>query len=154
MASKLAPKLGAANSPKASDSRGAARGCLGTVARAPYPAAVEQQNRPPQNSATNADAPASDSLAVERALRLARLGVESAEREPFAREFERVLASFAELRRIDVAGVAPLHTPSARIDALREDRSAPSLDRESLLANAPDAHDGFFGVPKTLGGEA
>lgn len=115
---------------------------------------MEPTNRPPQNSASDADASANDPLAVERALRLARLGVEAAEREPFAREFERVLASFAELRSIDVTGVAPLHTPSGRVDALREDRHASSLDRESLLANAPDARDGFFGVPKTIGGDA
>jgi aspartyl-tRNA(Asn)/glutamyl-tRNA(Gln) amidotransferase subunit C len=110
---------------------------------------VEAQHKP-----ADSDSPVGDPAAVERALHLARLGVEPGEREPFAREFERVLASFAELRRIDVSGVAPLHTPSERVDALREDRRAPSLERDRLLANAPDARDGFFGVPKTIGGEA
>jgi aspartyl-tRNA(Asn)/glutamyl-tRNA(Gln) amidotransferase subunit C len=92
--------------------------------------------------------------AVERALRLARLAATPLEGQRFAAEFERVLASFSELARIDVSGVEPLATPSARCDVLREDVLRPSLEREQLLANAPQPLDGFFGVPKTIGGES
>lgn len=90
---------------------------------------------------------------VERALRLARLKVDGAERERFTHEFARVLSAFGELRLVDTNGVEPLHTPARRADAVREDRPSPSLPREQLLASAPDAREGFFAVPKTVGGE-
>lgn len=95
-----------------------------------------------------------DAAAVERALRLARLAVTPLEGQRFAAEFERVLASFSELARIDVRGVEPLATPSPRCDVLRDDQPRASLAREDLLANAPQPLDGFFGVPKTIGGES
>lgn len=95
-----------------------------------------------------------DLRAVERALHLARLGASAQGGAAFAAEFARILASFSELRAIDVIGVEPMHTPSSRVDALREDLALPSLERAQLLANAPDPRDGFFGVPKTLGGDS
>lgn len=107
----------------------------------------------PKNDAHGRHSAAVSAEAVERALRLARLKVEGAERERFAHEFARVLASFGELALIDTSGVEPLHTPARRVDVLREDRPTPSVPREQLLATAPDARDGFFAVPKTIGGE-
>jgi len=97
---------------------------------------------------------AADAAAVERALRLARLSVTPLEGQRFAAEFERVLASFSELARIDVRGVEPLASPSPRSDVFRDDLPQPSVERERLLANAPQPLDGFFGVPKTIGGES
>jgi aspartyl/glutamyl-tRNA(Asn/Gln) amidotransferase C subunit len=35
---------------------------------------------------------------------------------------------------------------------LRDDAPGPSLDRERVLAAAPDAADGLFRVPKVIGG--
>ncbi len=95
----------------------------------------------------------SASAAVDAALRLARLSAPEHEREGFARDFARVLESFALLRKLDVSGLEPLRTPSTRLDSLRDDRLAPALEREQLLANAPQVQDGFFAVPKTIGGE-
>mgnify|MGYP002777303345 FL=1 len=106
------------------------------------------------DSPTPSASGAPDAAAVERALRLARLAATPLEGQRFAPEFERVLASFSELARIDVRGVEPLATPSARGDVLRDDLLRPSLEREQVLANAPQPVDGFFGVPKTVGGES
>jgi len=108
--------------------------------------------RPRPNPVPAAPTTADDDVA--RALRLARLSVDDASRADAAREFQGLLAAFAELRDIDVDGVEPLFSPTTRIDVVREDVVAPSLERDELLRNAPAPRGGFFGVPKTIGGDA
>lgn len=110
----------------------------------------------PRNDSREPAAPASPSpasTALDQALRLARLHVPEQERAGFARDFARVLESFALLRELDVSGLEPLRSPSTRVDSVRDDRLQPSLERDTLLAGAPRAEDGFFSVPKTIGGE-
>ena len=86
---------------------------------------------------------------LRRAAELARLELSDDELGELAPGFGRVLAAFEALREWPV---------EARLDAAskprrREDQPIPSLERASLLERAPDPQDGFFGVPKTLGGE-
>jgi aspartyl/glutamyl-tRNA(Asn/Gln) amidotransferase C subunit len=45
------------------------------------------------------------------------------------------------------AGAAPPATP------LRDDEPRASIDRDSVARNAPAWRDGFFVVPKVIGGE-
>jgi aspartyl-tRNA(Asn)/glutamyl-tRNA(Gln) amidotransferase subunit C len=90
---------------------------------------------------------------VERTARLARLDLDPRAAPELARQFERILAAFRGLAEVDVTGVAPLFTPLERHDVTREDRAQASLATEELLRNAPEPLEGFFGVPKTIGGE-
>jgi aspartyl-tRNA(Asn)/glutamyl-tRNA(Gln) amidotransferase subunit C len=103
---------------------------------------------------TNGAAPPLDAaLALERVARLARLDLAGARRERLAGDLARVLAAFESLASVDVAGVEPLHQPLVGPGTTRDTRRSPTeaaLPRESLLANAPDAQTGFFGVPKTV----
>lgn len=89
---------------------------------------------------------------VRRTAALARLEIPAQERGAYAGQFERILEAFRGLAELDVEGVEPLFSPAAQDDVEREDRERPSLPRAALLEAAPQALDGFFGVPKTLGG--
>jgi aspartyl-tRNA(Asn)/glutamyl-tRNA(Gln) amidotransferase subunit C len=85
---------------------------------------------------------------IDHVAALARLALSAEERARFAPEFARVLAAFEALTR------APGEEGAARELAprTRPDVPWPPLERAALLAAAPASEDGFFLVPKTVGG--
>jgi len=83
--------------------------------------------------------------------RLARLELPEEELRAFAPELERILQAFAVLERH--AAPRPPDADPAPAALLRPDVPAPSAAREALLEAAPAREDGFFVVPKTVGGE-
>ena len=88
---------------------------------------------------------------VEHVARLAHLSLTAEERATFARQLDDVLAYAESIQTLDTSGVEPMsHVSGAGL--LREDRPQPSLDREKVLAAAPDADLGLFRVPRILGG--
>ena len=54
------------------------------------------------------------------------------------------------LNELDTCGVEPLSHSFPVTNVFHEDEVAPSMDREALLANAPNQKDGCFQVPKTV----
>jgi aspartyl-tRNA(Asn)/glutamyl-tRNA(Gln) amidotransferase subunit C len=90
---------------------------------------------------------------VLSAARLARLRLAPREAERLAPQFERILGAFERLQRLDLEGVSPLVTPLEREDVLRDDVPRQGLAGEALLERAPRRADGFFVVPRTVGGE-
>jgi aspartyl-tRNA(Asn)/glutamyl-tRNA(Gln) amidotransferase subunit C len=91
---------------------------------------------------------------VERVAELASLELTSSEKARMLRDLNSVLDYFAQLNELDTSAVAPqtqLATeatdPSART---RPDKLAPSLDRDRVLACAPDTDGAFFKVPKVI----
>ncbi|HOC26235.1 MAG TPA: Asp-tRNA(Asn)/Glu-tRNA(Gln) amidotransferase subunit GatC [bacterium] len=90
---------------------------------------------------------------VERIAGLAKLAFSQAEKEQFTAEFNRMLDYVGKLDELDLEGVEPATHPLHSDAPLREDVVTPSLSREEALGNAPAAHDGFFSVPKVIGGE-
>ena len=90
---------------------------------------------------------------VERIAALAKLSFAQAEKEQFAAEFNQMLDYVSKLDELDLAGVEPATHPLQSGAPLREDVVTPSLSREEALCNAPAGHDGFFSVPKVIGGE-
>jgi aspartyl-tRNA(Asn)/glutamyl-tRNA(Gln) amidotransferase subunit C len=83
---------------------------------------------------------------------LANLELEADELDRFAKQLGDILAYAAEVQQIDTTGVAPTASVIAHHPADRADVTAPSLDREVALANAPDASAdaGMFRVPRVL----
>ena len=82
---------------------------------------------------------------------LARLALSDQELRAFEPELERILAAFAVLARH--ASSAPATADLSGSLHAREDRPMPSLARDELLAPASAHDDGYFVVPKTVGGE-
>jgi len=90
---------------------------------------------------------------VLRTARLARLELSVEEAGRIAPQFERILTAFERLARLQLEGVEPLATPAELEDVVRPDEPREGLGTEALLERAPRPVDGFFGVPRTVGGE-
>ena len=90
---------------------------------------------------------------VRRTAALARLELDAAEEAALAVEFGRILDHFRVLGEVDVEGVEPMSAATAIRDLTRPDEPRTIPSDRPLLANAPAARDGFYVVPKTVGGE-
>src|SRR5262245_31165395 len=84
---------------------------------------------------------------------LAHLDLTTDELDLFARQLGDVLAAAQELQQLDTAGVPPTASIVTRHAVDRPDAVGPSLDRDVVLAAAPDAAIGlgFFRVPRVIG---
>jgi aspartyl-tRNA(Asn)/glutamyl-tRNA(Gln) amidotransferase subunit C len=88
---------------------------------------------------------------VVHVARLARLDVTDDEVERFTVQLGAVLAHAADVEALDTTGVPPTAHPLPLVNVLRDDVVIPSLDRDEVLAMAPDAAGGRFRVPRILG---
>jgi aspartyl-tRNA(Asn)/glutamyl-tRNA(Gln) amidotransferase subunit C len=86
---------------------------------------------------------------VDHVARLAHLSLTAEERQLFARQLDEILAYAESIQKLDTSDVPPMSHASAR-DAFRDDAPASGLPREKALAEAPDAQDGLFRVPRVL----
>jgi aspartyl-tRNA(Asn)/glutamyl-tRNA(Gln) amidotransferase subunit C len=88
---------------------------------------------------------------VAHVARLARLDVTDDELELFSGQLAAVLDHADDVAALDTAGVPPTAHPLPIANVLRDDAERPSLDRDEVLAMAPEAEDGRFRVPRILG---
>ena len=86
---------------------------------------------------------------VEHVARLARLSLTAEEKERFARELQQILSYAETIQALDTGGVEPM-SRAAAAEVLREDVPRPGLERERVLAEAPDADAGLFRVPRII----
>ncbi len=83
--------------------------------------------------------------------RLARLGLTDEEIERTTAQLGDMLDHFADIDELDLDDVVPMTQPYPLINVLREDVVQPVLDRDEVLAVAPDPVDGRFEVPPIIG---
>ena len=85
---------------------------------------------------------------------LAKLHFSETELEEFTTQFKRILDYVEKLKEVNVEGIPPTSHVSqvAELEGqiIREDRVQESLGSGDALANAPDAREGQFRVPKVL----
>jgi aspartyl-tRNA(Asn)/glutamyl-tRNA(Gln) amidotransferase subunit C len=96
-----------------------------------------------------------DTETVARIAALARIKVNEAELEAMVPELNGILAWVEQLGEVDVTGVEPMtavipNTLRLREDVIDADPLTGGGRREAVLANAPAAEHGFFGVPKVI----
>lgn len=94
----------------------------------------------------------SDIELVARTAALARLAIDEGEARVLGPQFAAILDHLRALAELDVEDEEPMFGPAPLGPLLRDDEPAESTPREQLLAAAPDRRDGFYGVPKTIGG--
>ena len=92
---------------------------------------------------------------VERVAELAHLELTPDETGHMLHDLNAILDYVAELNELDTAGVAPLAQVTELFSAagtggLRADALRPSLDRGTVLAQAPETDQVFFKVPKVI----
>ncbi len=81
---------------------------------------------------------------------LARLDLDEASINKFAGQIGNILDYVAKLNEIDTEGIRPTSHAISVTSVFREDKQRPHLDRERVLANAPEKEDGNFVVPKII----
>jgi len=90
---------------------------------------------------------------VAHVARLARLQLTEDELDTFTGQLAKVLDHARDVEALDVGDVPPTSHPYPLQNVLRPDERRPSLDRDAVLAGAPDTEDGQFRVPPVLGEE-
>ena len=88
---------------------------------------------------------------VAHVAKLARLAVTEDELVTFTGQLDAVLDHAADVEALDLDDVPPTSHPYPLQNVLRDDEVRPSLDRDEVLAQAPDVEDQQFKVPPVLG---
>lgn len=81
---------------------------------------------------------------------LARIRVEEEALPALAEEFNAILGFIEQLQAVDVEGVEPMTGVSPMRLKRRNDEVTDGDQQAAILANAPDAREGFFAVPKVV----
>ena len=82
---------------------------------------------------------------------LSRIDLSSDEEAEFTDQLGRIVEYVEQLQELETEGIAPTNFVVADgRTQLRPDEPGPSLDRDVILAEAPDAEKGFFKVPKVV----
>jgi aspartyl-tRNA(Asn)/glutamyl-tRNA(Gln) amidotransferase subunit C len=91
-----------------------------------------------------------DTDTARKVARLARIRVAEQDLPALARELSGILAFMEELNDVDVAGVEPMTSVTPMRLKRRTDGVTDGGQQGAVLANAPDAREGFFAVPKVV----
>ena len=86
---------------------------------------------------------------------MARIKVSDGEVEAMVPELNQILEWVEQLGEVDVTGIEPMtavipNTLRLRDDVVDADPLTGGGKRDAVLANAPAAEHGFFGVPKVI----
>jgi len=81
---------------------------------------------------------------------LARLTVDDEAVGMFAGQLGSILEYVEKLSAVDTSGIAPTAHAVEMANAFRTDETTTHLQRDAALANAPEAEDGQFIVPKVI----
>ena len=81
---------------------------------------------------------------------LSRLDLSDDELLEYTKVLNSILFYFAQLNELDTREVPPTSHSIKMKNVLREDAKAPSLPVEEALANAPEAEDNCFKLPKII----
>ena len=87
---------------------------------------------------------------VKKVASLARIAISDADAERLAPELNNILGWIEQLGEVDTSGVAPMTAVIPNHLRLRDDVVTDGDKRDAVLANAPAAEHGFFGVPKVI----
>ena len=91
---------------------------------------------------------------LRRIARLARIDVSEADLARLGPELTGIFGLIEQLQAVDTTGIVPLSHPLAVIEELplrlREDRVTEADRRDANMANAPQAENGLFLVPKVI----
>ena len=91
---------------------------------------------------------------VEKVAQLAHMEITPDELRIFAPQMAEIVAYVEQLNALDTSNVEPalggLTPEGEATDSARDDEVVPSLGQKVALAEAPDAAEGYFRVPKVL----
>ena len=88
---------------------------------------------------------------IAKVAHLARLALSDEELAAYAVQLEDILEHAERVQALPTEGVEPTSHPLSMVNGFRPDERRDCLEREAFLAEAPDATDGQFRVPRILG---
>lgn len=91
-----------------------------------------------------------DKETARRVAHLARIEVTEDYLDPLAKALSNILDFMEQLNEVDVDGVEPMTSVTPMALKRRQDEVTDGGYPERILANAPDAREGFFAVPKVV----
>ena len=91
-----------------------------------------------------------DKATVQRIATLARIEVTDAELEPLAQELSAILGWIEQLQEVDTSSVVPMTGGTDAPLPWRKDVVDDGGQADKVVANAPDAFETFFTVPKVV----
>ncbi|MQY42782.1 Asp-tRNA(Asn)/Glu-tRNA(Gln) amidotransferase subunit GatC [Epibacterium sp. SM1969] len=91
-----------------------------------------------------------DQNTAAKVAKLARIKVEEDALPALSNEFNNILGFIEQLNEVDVEGVEPMTSVTPQRLKRREDVVNDGNQQDKVLANAPDAREGFFAVPKVV----
>ncbi len=87
---------------------------------------------------------------VRHVAKLARLALTPEEETRYAGQLGKILDYVKQLDELDTTGLEPTSHAIPTENVLRPDEHRQSLERDDLLAGAPQPEQGMFRVPKIL----
>lgn len=91
---------------------------------------------------------------VQKIARLSQLNLSADETEQTLTQLNTIFGLIDQMGQVDTSGIAPLMHPIAMIQEmnqrLRTDTVSEPNNREANMANAPQADQGLFLVPKVI----
>ena len=91
-----------------------------------------------------------DTATARKVAKLARIRVEEADLPKLAEQLSGILGFMEQLNEVDVTGIEPMVSVTPMRLARRADVVSDGNKQAQILANAPDAREGFFAVPKVV----
>ena len=87
---------------------------------------------------------------ARKVARLARIRVEESDLPALAGELSGIVTFMEQLNEVDVTGIDPMVSVTPMRLKRRADVVTDGDIQKQVLANAPDAREGFFAVPKVV----
>lgn len=87
---------------------------------------------------------------IEHVARLARLDLSPDELQHYREQLGVILDHAGRVQELEGEPEVDVAHPLGFENAFRDDEVRPSLDREEVLAQAPESKDGYFVVPPAL----
>lgn len=91
-----------------------------------------------------------DDKVISNLEQLSRLKLGVDEKEVLKMELSKIVQMFDKISTIDTNGIPPLTHMTHNINAFRADISESISDGDKLMANAPDAVNSYYAVPKVI----
>ncbi|CAA7612207.1 Asp-tRNA(Asn)/Glu-tRNA(Gln) amidotransferase subunit GatC [Magnetospirillum sp. SS-4] len=91
-----------------------------------------------------------DKATVRNIANLARIEVRDEELDHLAGELSNILHFVEQLAEVDTDGIQPMTAVAALTLPMRADAVTDGGYPDQVLANAPEAEEGFFTVPKVV----
>lgn len=91
-----------------------------------------------------------DITTARKVAKLARIRIEEADLPKLADQLSGIVGFMEQLNEVNVDGIEPMVSVTPMRLARRADVVTDGNIQPQILANAPDAREGFFAVPKVV----